>query len=370
MEIQLASKRKLGFVTGTDRRSTTDASYGIQWDTCNNMVISWLHNNVSESIKKSILFVNSAAAVWKVLEQRFQLTNGSRKYKLNRDLFNIKQNGQSLVEYYTAISAIWEEIDVMNTLPSIITSTDEITVFLKAIETQKQESKLFQFLNGLDECYGNHRSQLLMMNPLPLVEMACSVVQQEESQRENVKNQTHELAVMYNKTENVKNQISGSTGVCPECGRKGHTTADCWKIIGYPKWHNKHNRKPVTNFRTQDKSTKMANIAQGGCDSDSEDSTVSLTTKQLEQLLRMLPSKTQHHTDQDLDSPFSGMVFCSTVQNIGNVTEWIADSGATDHMTSNISLLSNVKSVPSSCTIKLPTGDTVVISHVGCDITT
>lgn len=92
MEIQLASKRKLGFVEGREIKSATDTTEALQWETCNNMVISWLHNNVCDSIKQSVLFVNYALEIWKLLEKRFQLSNGSKKYKLSRDLYSLKQN--------------------------------------------------------------------------------------------------------------------------------------------------------------------------------------------------------------------------------------------------------------------------------------
>ena len=50
-----------------------------------------------ESIKKFIMFVNSAYQIWKLLEQRFALTNGSRKYKINRELYETKQQGKAVV---------------------------------------------------------------------------------------------------------------------------------------------------------------------------------------------------------------------------------------------------------------------------------
>lgn len=90
MEIQLASKRKLRFVEGTEFRSITEATDAIQWDIYNNMVLSRIHNNISDAIKASVLFLNSAAEIWKQLEKRFQLSNGSRKYTLSKELYSLK----------------------------------------------------------------------------------------------------------------------------------------------------------------------------------------------------------------------------------------------------------------------------------------
>ena len=44
---------------------------------------------------------------------------------------------------------------------------------------------------------------------------------------------------------------------------------------------------------------------------------------------------------------------------------WIMDSGASDHMTASINLLSNVKVAPPNFTIKLPTGQKTQITHIG-----
>ncbi|XP_017244551.1 uncharacterized protein LOC135149950 [Daucus carota subsp. sativus] len=233
LEIQLSSKRKLGFVNGTVLRNTTDETQGMQWDTCNDLVISWIHNNVSDTIRQSILFINSAHEIWKHLEKRFQLSNGSRKYKLNKDLFSLKQNKTKITEYFTTLSSIWEEIDSMNTLPPITTVTPEISALLKAINTQREEAKLFVFLNGLDDAYSSLRSQLLMRHPLPPVEAACAVIQQEESQIDVLQNLDVEFSAM-NTTGPHTSASQGRMG-CAECGGKGHQTDKCWSKVGYPK---------------------------------------------------------------------------------------------------------------------------------------
>ncbi|XP_074337409.1 uncharacterized protein LOC141674597 [Apium graveolens] len=148
------------------------------------MVLSLIHNNISDTIKISILFINSAAEIWKQLEKRFQLNNDSRNYKLCKDLYSLRKNGKPLVEYYTTLSALWEELEAMSDLPTITASTNDIKALMKAIQVQKNESRLFQFLNGLDETFGLQRSQLLMLPTLPSVEVAYAAIQQEETQRD------------------------------------------------------------------------------------------------------------------------------------------------------------------------------------------
>ncbi|KAL8131685.1 hypothetical protein AgCh_007577 [Apium graveolens] len=179
----------------------------------------------------------------------------------------------------------------MNVLPAIANLTDEIRAFLRALEVQKQESRLFQFLNGLDDCYAPQRSQILMTVPLPTVEMVCSLIQQEESQKSVLNDSLgHDISVMYNKS-----------------------------VIGYPKWHTKHRRSGVVSQKgggsgntvkwTQNKGNKMVNVVQT-CDANQEYDNVVLSAKQLEQLLKMLPAtfSANKSEQEELNSPFSGMV--------------------------------------------------------------
>lgn len=71
------------------------------------MIIAWLTNNVSPTIKRSIMYMSSARDIWLNLEKRFALTNGSRKYKLNKEVYETKQANLSVTEYYTSLKIIW-----------------------------------------------------------------------------------------------------------------------------------------------------------------------------------------------------------------------------------------------------------------------
>ena len=132
------------------------------------------------------------------------------------------------------MKCVWEELDSLNSLPTIVRITPEITVFLNALSKQKEDQRLFQFLNGLEDCYSHQRSQILMMNPLPNVESACSLIQQEESQR-----------VLFGSSSNVETTALYSRGnvkdKCGICGSKWHPPEKCWEKVGYPPWHSKFN---------------------------------------------------------------------------------------------------------------------------------
>ncbi|KAL2945174.1 Formin-binding protein 1-like protein [Bienertia sinuspersici] len=157
LEIALASKRKLGFVTGGVKRDENDKVKQERWDTCNNMVISCILG--SDNIKKYVMFMSNAYEIWKHLESRYSITNGARKYSLNKRLYDTKQNDRVVSEYYTNMKAIWVKLGTLNVLPAITNMTTEITRFVQALSEQKEELRLFQFLNGLDEEYASQRSQ-------------------------------------------------------------------------------------------------------------------------------------------------------------------------------------------------------------------
>lgn len=111
LEINISTKRKLGFLTGTIVRSDDDPVKVEQWDACNNLVISWIMNFVVDSMAKSILHIETASEIWKHLENRFNLSNELRKYKLNRDLYNLKQLNLNVNEICTKFESIREELD-------------------------------------------------------------------------------------------------------------------------------------------------------------------------------------------------------------------------------------------------------------------
>ncbi|KAK4718419.1 hypothetical protein R3W88_016757 [Solanum pinnatisectum] len=132
MKLNLLTKNKLGMILKKK-----------QWDRCNAMVISWIVSNVSKELVSGILFRSNATLVWSNLKERF-----------DKDEFE-------------------------SIMPS---SSCEYTKSKKYVDSMGRQ-QLLQFLIGLNDSYGQARSQILMMNPPPSVNQCYATIVQDESQR-------------------------------------------------------------------------------------------------------------------------------------------------------------------------------------------
>ncbi|GKC84196.1 cysteine-rich receptor-like protein kinase 8, partial [Tanacetum coccineum] len=203
----------------------------------------------------------------------------------------------------------------MNTLPDISIITPEITAFLNALSKQKEDQRLFQFLNRLEEYCSHQRSQILMMNPLPNVESACSLIQQEQSQRVLFgSSSTIETTALYSRG-NVKDK-------CGICDFKWHPPEKCWEKVGTA--------------------------------SHVESENISFTPQQFEQLLRSMQQfGLSNGFEEETGHHYAAGIAClnSQINLLELLEDWIYDTGASDHMTpvqlENGLLLKDVLVVPS-----------------------
>ncbi|KAK9666039.1 hypothetical protein RND81_14G155300 [Saponaria officinalis] len=216
----------------------------------------------------------------------------------------------------------WDELENLNSLPTITKITTEIADYLAAKVAQGEERKLFQFLNGLDKQYGAVRSNILMKETLPLVDDTVSLLLQEEMQNNNLGGaRPQENSALMGKGEIGRDR-------CTHCGRDNHKSDQCWEIKGYPVGHPKHK---TSNFKMGYKN------AQGGIyrqqrtyqgvkqpnykrptdphvktDEDELIAATGAATQQLENLLKQVPvnnprRKSDGESEEEIDCNFPGL---------------------------------------------------------------
>jgi len=174
-ELDLRARNKLGFVDGTFTRPKDDETKGKQWDRADAVVLSWLLGSVSENLYSSLVLSKSSCEVWFDLKETYEKVDGSIVFLVCQKINMCSQGSDNLSDYYNKLNALWKEFDVLTNLSECTCSAST------SLKSHSEQIKLMQFLMGLDECYSQVRSNILMREPLPSVKSAFAICSREES---------------------------------------------------------------------------------------------------------------------------------------------------------------------------------------------
>uniref|UniRef100_A0A803PHG1 Retrotransposon Copia-like N-terminal domain-containing protein n=1 Tax=Cannabis sativa TaxID=3483 RepID=A0A803PHG1_CANSA len=110
-KLSIGARNKTPFLEGNlPQPSPTNALYS-SWTRCNLKVMSWILHYVSPKIKSCIMYLDSAAEMWSVLNNWFNQGNGPRIFKFNETLTYLHQGDDSVSSYFTKLTAMWDEIN-------------------------------------------------------------------------------------------------------------------------------------------------------------------------------------------------------------------------------------------------------------------
>nr|KYP56634.1 hypothetical protein KK1_002878 [Cajanus cajan] len=173
MKRALISKNKFRFVDGTiepplDRFDPSFEAF----ERCNNIVQSWILNSLSPSIKQSVVYKEFAKDVWKDLKLRFSQGDFVRIAEIQQELYSFKQNSLSVSDFFTELRVLWEELENYRPLGDCRCTSKEY----------REQDYVMRFLMGLNDCFDVVKSHILLMDPLPSIEKAFSMVIQHERQ--------------------------------------------------------------------------------------------------------------------------------------------------------------------------------------------
>ena len=84
------------------------------------------------------------------------------------------------------------------------------------------------------------------MHPLPSVESVCSMLRQEELQRQALEDVNAHIESSASLSKNSELRYTETR--CSVCGNRGHAKEKCWQVIGYPNWHPRSMKNPQKKF--------------------------------------------------------------------------------------------------------------------------
>ncbi|XP_075091859.1 uncharacterized protein LOC142172009 [Nicotiana tabacum] len=234
--IALSAKSKLGFIDGTCPAPAIASKDYQPWSRCNDMVISWLLNSLSKDIGDSVIYSKTTKELWTGLEHRFGQSNEAKLYYLQKELAGLVQGTSDIATYFIKLKCLWDELDSLNT--NIKCTCTCICEGKKVVEKSQEDQRLIQFLMGWNEAYGQARGTILIMNPLPNINHAYSLILQDENQKEFQKpangfQKSGSPPQMKSVPKARKGKFNPNVS-CTYCKKIDHSVADCYRIIGFP----------------------------------------------------------------------------------------------------------------------------------------
>ena len=138
-------------------------------------------NVIDPRLHSSLAYVDTAQKLWENIKKRYSVPNVPRIHHLKAEIASCKQGNQELVEFFSKLMSLWNELGNYDKIPTC--TWDAAEEMSKMLE----QDKVHQFLMGLNEdVYGNIRSQILALDPLPSLNRIFSMVQQEENHRKRM----------------------------------------------------------------------------------------------------------------------------------------------------------------------------------------
>lgn len=360
----LKGRNKLGFAEGSVAKPVGDVTKCQKWERANAVVCSWILGSLSEPIYASHASTEHASDMWSELYETYHKSDGSVIFNIHQKINSLTQNSLSVSDYYNKLDALWKEFDGLTNLPECVCEA------AARYNDHSKLIKLMQFLNGLEGSFNQVKSHILLMEPLPNVRTAFSIISREESFQKNgslsqssEKTQPTAFNSRFNKVKSQNQNFQ-----CKHCGLKGHTIERCYKLIGYPKDFKQKNNNSSTSQTNFGKT--YSNNNANACVTESSSSITSLggssdqhflTSDQYSKFLRLI-SEGKGVEEVPVNANMAGIA-CNSV---ATSKKWVVDSGANQHMTASGSNLCDTVDVSRlNLRVGHPNGSSAKIDTIG-----
>ncbi|CAO2827967.1 unnamed protein product [Amaranthus hypochondriacus] len=246
MHLSISGRGRLDHIIASP--PSTDAPDYEKWAQRDSMVVSWIIENIESNLQNQFLDYPTARELWKSIETMYSSgRDGLQIFDLMIKANKIQQGTDPIEVYYSKLTMIWKEIDRRQ--PNPMLCPEDKTIYNRL----NQQTRLYQFLAGLDESLEKDRRDLLNTDPSPTIEIAYAAIRRELSRRGIMRLEKPSSDIIEpsgigsgfaarGQTErpsfrpNFRRDDEKAHLRCTHCGRARHTKEGCFQIVGYPKW--------------------------------------------------------------------------------------------------------------------------------------
>ncbi|GAU50539.1 hypothetical protein TSUD_409840 [Trifolium subterraneum] len=366
-------KNKLRFLDGSCPMPDQFAPTYEPWIRCNNLVLSWLMNSVVPTISQSLVYTDSAAQAWSDLKARFSRADRVHVASLQRELYVLRQESSSVTEFFTKLKGLWEELELSRPIPNCTCTFRCVCEAMRNAKRFKEEDLILLFLTGLNDRYAMVRSQILLMEPFPILNVVFGLVIQHESINglDITDDQLDPTASAINfarKSYGKANSTSQSQKKCTYCHKTNHVVDNCFRKHGFPPGY-RFKDGTVVGSKNQGQSSANCVNADDNVEQSSVDTRMTFSAEDYQALMALLKNNKPAGEGSSQVNNVSKFIASSfTNDKQGNVPNhldtWIIDSGATDHVCASLSLFTEYRKV-NPIPVKLPNGSIVTTDIIG-----
>lgn len=290
----------------------------------------------------------------------------------------MKQGNDRLATYSNNLKKIWEELNCLEPRPRCVCTGCSCDVHKKQAKIDSS-NQVMQFLMGLNDSYSAIVSNILLLDPLPTFNKAYSIISRVERQK-------NDYGVGHNASEGSalavrvvdKNAATGKGSpakkdppkkgdrFCVHCNKSRYLEEACFKKHGYPEWFKEYKNQGTYQNAKPKKPQGYANMTSA----ESVQGTRSNDSASFSEMIQHGIQKYVKGKDEAnaanasyFAADFAGTT-CSTNSSLKN-SKWIVDYGASNHISGDLSLFSQLREVKGIRTIFLPDGSVKRVKYVG-----
>ena len=334
--------------------NSSDPKYD-RWREEEGTIQYWFLENMADSYSDRFLYLPTVKDIWEKAKQSHSKEHDeSQIYRLVQKSILLVQGGRSVLEYASELECIWREIDHYR--PVINPDTEERKYTLK--------DRLYKFLMGLNFEYETLVNQILAREKVPIFEETLKLVVRKESTRllrHDIKTNPDSTVFLAKQMkepqgaskepkEQKQKYIKGDPNtdpkahlLCTHCGKWRHTVENCWDLHGKPKTYGKsHMAKTNSSGDSEGSANYLSKVPVQPVDQNQI--VISRLQEELAALKTAFGQSAFAHASKQFPNDMAYCLSTSVVKPIFLMTSgksWVLDSGASDHMTADMSLFEN-----------------------------